>query len=528
MRLIPMSAACLLAAIHWLGGHALAETPQRGGEFVYAVSQGDPSTLDCHASSTITTTLRIGPHYSTLLKIDPANYPKVVGDVAKEWTISDDGLVYTFKLHPNIKFHDGSKLDSEDVKVSLDRLRAPPPGVFSARQSLYSDIESVEAPDPETVVVRLSKPNASMLEILAVPTGCIYSAELLRTDPDYPAKKVMGSGPFRFVSYTPGKEWVAERFDDYFVEGKPYLDRVRSLTLTTPAMINAIASGQVMTDFRGMTEADAQRIVEARGDGVKIYRTNGSHNLLLLVLPNLENPALKDPRVRKALAMALDHWGGSRLVARSTHSNYPGGLLRPGSEFARTPEELSKLPGFSRDMKTAREQARALLKEAGYEKGLTLRFLNRRPFPYVGVFLIDQWRQIGVNVEHQQPEDPQFFARRDAGDFDVMLNAFPDFSGDPTIQWGGFLSYPENKSNFGRFSDPKVDEYYERQKREMDPAKRKQILQEAEAYILEQGYAMPFMWGNRVMVVDSRVQNYHVTPSNWVGLDFADLWLKQN
>ncbi|MGE4337958.1 MAG: ABC transporter substrate-binding protein [Pigmentiphaga sp.] len=527
MRRFKLSAKCLLALAPFMFGSTMAaETPQRGGEFVYSVSQGDPSTLDCHAGSSITTLLRVGPHYSTLLKVDPTNYPNIVGDVAKSWTVSDDGLVYTFKLHPDVKFHDGSKLEANDVKVTLDRMRAPPEGVFSARQTMYEDIVAVETPDPETVVVKLDKPNATMLEILAAPTGCIYSAKLLESDPDYPAKKVMGSGPFKFVSYTPGTEWVAERFEDYFIEGRPYLDRVRSLSLATPAMINAIASGQVMTDFRGMTEADAKRIQDTRGDGVKVYHTDGSHNLLLLMLPNVERPALADPRVRKALALSLDHWGGSKLVARSTHSNAPGGLLRPGSEFARTPEELSELPGYRKDMKAAREESRALLKEAGQEN-LKINFLNRRFFPYVGVFLIDQWRQIGVDVDHQQPEDPQFFARRDSGDFDVILSAFSDFSGDPTIQWNNMTSYETTPTNFGRFNDPKVDAYYEAQKREMDPAKRKAILQEAEAYILEQGYVIPFMWGNRVMVVDSKVQDYHVSPSNWVGLDMGHLWIKQ-
>src|SRR5690625_2271956 len=246
-----LSASCLLAlAPLAVPLAAQADTPQRGGEFVYSVSQGDPATLDCHAGSSITTMLRVAPHYSTLLKVDPNDYPNVIGDLAESWEISDDGLEYTFKLHPNVRFHDGSTLDSHDVKVSLDRMRNPPEGVFSARKPIYEDISAVETPDEHTVVVRLESPNAAMLEVLAAPTGCIYSAELLDSDPEYPARKVMGSGPFRFVSFTPGTEWVAERFDDYFMEGRPYLDRVRSLSLATPAMINALASGQVMTDFR--------------------------------------------------------------------------------------------------------------------------------------------------------------------------------------------------------------------------------------------------------------------------------------
>lgn len=526
MKAFRSSAAAWLAVLPMgLAAAAGAEAPQRGGEFVYSVSQGDPVTFDCHAGASITTMLRVAPHYSTLLKVNPTNYPEVVGDVAKSWTVSDDGLTYRFTLHPDIKFHDGTTLTANDVKVSLDRMRAPPKGVFSARQSLYADITSVEAPDDHTVVVKLDKPNAAMLKVLAVPTGCIYSAKLLASDPDYPAKKVMGSGPFRFVSFTPGTEWVGERFDDYFVDGRPYLDRVRSLTLATPAMINAISSGQVMTDFRGMTEADANRVKQARGDGIEVLHTDGSHNLLLMLRPNVEKGPLADERVRRALAMSLDHWNGAKLVARSTHTNAPGGLLRPGSAFARTPDELSQLPGFSRDMTAARAEARALLKEAGYEN-LKLTFLNRRPFPYVGVFLIDQWRQIGVTVDHQQPEDPQYFARQDSGDFDIILSAFSDFEEDPTIQWNTLLSRNINPSNFGRYNDPKVDALYEAQKREMDPVKRKALAQEAEAYILNKGYILPFMWGNRVMVMDSRVQNYKVSPSNWVGLDMGHLWLK--
>src|SRR5690606_25223167 len=166
--------------------------PQYGGTFVYAVSQGDPTTFDCHASSSITTMLRVAPHYSTLLQVDAQNFPNVIGDLAKSWEISDDALVYTFKLHPDVKFHDGSKLTSHDVKVSFDRLRDPPVGVVSSRQGLYADIESVEAPSDDTVVFRLSEPNSAMLKILAAPTGCIYSAEMLKNDPDYPARKVMG------------------------------------------------------------------------------------------------------------------------------------------------------------------------------------------------------------------------------------------------------------------------------------------------------------------------------------------------
>src|SRR5699024_10154683 len=141
--------------------------------------------------------------------------------------------------------------------------------------------------------------NAAMLKILAAPTGCIYSAEMLKADSDYPGRKVMGSGPFKFVDYAPASEWTGERFDDYFVDGLPYLDGFKSLTLTTSAMVNALSAGQIMTDFRGVAKAEVSRISAARGDKVKVYDTDEATNLLLMLIFNHENPALKDERVRR-------------------------------------------------------------------------------------------------------------------------------------------------------------------------------------------------------------------------------------
>src|SRR5512142_3295742 len=116
--------------IRQLGVHALilvvlltpalataAEQPQRGGTLAWGIV-AEPPTYDCHAATTFAVMQRVAPHYSTLLKYEQSNFPKVVGDVAKSWSVSPDGLTYTFKLYPNVKFHDGSVLTSADVKAS--------------------------------------------------------------------------------------------------------------------------------------------------------------------------------------------------------------------------------------------------------------------------------------------------------------------------------------------------------------------------------------------------------------------------
>src|SRR5512136_1621524 len=122
------SASILLAVGMLAAPAAQAQTPVRGGILTYAVA-AEPPTYDCHQANTFAVLQRVSPHYSTLLKFEDGKYPAIVGDVAATWTISPDQLTYTFKLHPNITFHDGAPFTSEDVKASFERVMAPPQGV---------------------------------------------------------------------------------------------------------------------------------------------------------------------------------------------------------------------------------------------------------------------------------------------------------------------------------------------------------------------------------------------------------------
>src|SRR5262245_37587977 len=112
-----------------------SETPRRGGVLLAAIAADAPS-LDIHQESTFATLQPLAPMYSTLLQIDPYSYPNIIGDVASDWKIAADGLTYTFKIRPGIRFHDGSSLTAADVKASYDKIIFPPEGVRSPR-SVY-------------------------------------------------------------------------------------------------------------------------------------------------------------------------------------------------------------------------------------------------------------------------------------------------------------------------------------------------------------------------------------------------------
>jgi peptide/nickel transport system substrate-binding protein len=174
-RLAAAATSALLAALPAFVAAAFApvafaeETPKHGGTLVFGVNATDPPTYDCHATNVFTIPHLITPHYSTLLKIDPANYPRVVGDVAESWEVAPDFKTYTFHLHPNVTFHDGSPLTSEDVKATFERIRNPPPGVASVRQNLFVDIETIETPDPRTTIFRLKQGNRALLYNFSLP-----------------------------------------------------------------------------------------------------------------------------------------------------------------------------------------------------------------------------------------------------------------------------------------------------------------------------------------------------------------------
>src|SRR4030095_305220 len=171
-----------------------SETPRRGGVLLAAIGADAPS-LDPHQEQTFATVQPVAPLYSTLLQIDPYSYPNVIGDLASEGKISPDGLTYTFKIHQDIRFHDGSPLTAADIKASHDKIVFPPEGVRSIRKHHYSAVASVEAPDPSTVVFKLKFPSASLLVNLASPSNVIFPKKYLDKDPNYFKNNVMGSGP---------------------------------------------------------------------------------------------------------------------------------------------------------------------------------------------------------------------------------------------------------------------------------------------------------------------------------------------
>src|SRR5258708_5852428 len=333
----------------------------------------------------------------------------------------------------------------------------------------------------------------------------------------------MGTGPFRFVEHVNASYWKGERFPDYFKRGLPYLDGYQALFLPGPTVVTGMARGPVLAGFRGLSPSERDRVVDSQGDKVSVQEMPWLNTLLVTF--NTQKKPFDDPRVRRALSLALDRWSAAEALQKVSILHYVGGFLRPGSALAARPDELTTMPGYSKDIGASRAEARRLLREAGVGS-LKLKLLNRAaptdPFLNAGVFIIDQWRQIGVETEHQLVNDAIYNSTMNDGSFDVALDFQGDSIDEPDYQLARYLSV-ELSANRARYTDRNIDALFDKQRDAADPAARAATLREFEQRLLTQAYIVPFLWWDRVVVISPRVRGWHMSPSHLIGQDLGSV-----
>jgi peptide/nickel transport system substrate-binding protein len=510
---------------------AAAETPVRGGELTFVVPAAGFPSMDAHREETYAVIHPLRPFYSLLIKVNPNNPSDptdFVGDVAESWTRSPDGLVYTFKLRKGIKFHDGSPLTSRDVKASFDKIIFPPEGVVSDRKAMYFMVKSVDAPDPSTVVFRLTFGTEAFLPALANPYNWIYKADILAKDMHWYETHVMGSGPFKFQEYVAGSHVSGVRNPDYFMPGLPYLDGFRAIFIKQEAPeLAAIRGERAMINFRAFPPKAVADLKAAMGDKLKVQES--AWNCGLYVAPNHKVKPFDDPRVRRALSLALDRWEGSQVLSKIAIVKTVGGLVFPGSPLAASKPELEKMAGYGTDIKAARQEARQLLREAGVPDGFAFKLHNRaveQPYKAVGIWLIDQWRQVGLNVEHWVEPTAPFFATLRSGNFAVTMDFNCQAVVNPVLDLSKFLSNDRSGANYAQYQDRALDGLYDEIVHATDTAKLKPLVRQFEKRVLDdQAHYLMTLWWNRIVPYNARLHGWKISPSHYLNQDLAGVWL---
>jgi peptide/nickel transport system substrate-binding protein len=521
----------LAAAVIALGAWPVAaqEKPRPGGELVFAVPS-EPPSYDGHQEETFGVMHPVAPHYNTLLRVDPFDKTgtKPVGDLAESWTVSDDKLTYTFKLRQGVKFHDGAAMTSRDVKASYDKIITPPAGVKSLRRASYQAVASVETPDANTVVFKLKWPESSFLLNLSSPWNFIYRADILAKDPHWYEKNINGTGPFVFVEHVKGSHWVGKKNANYWDKGKPYLDGYRALFITSSsAQVAAVRGERAHIQFRGFTPADRDSLVKALGPKITVQES--PWDCVLMVALHHEKKPFDDKRVRRALTLALDRYSASKNLSRIAIVRDVAGIQVPGTPWATPPAELEKLAGYSKDIKASREEAKRLLKEAGVPEGFSFTLKNRgipQPYEPIGIWLIDQWKQIGLNVKQEIVEASAYHPMLKRGDFEVAMDFQCGFIVEPDLDINRFLTTSD--ANYGKHKDKVIDELYTKQARAGSPEERKSILRQFEKRLLdEEVHVIYTLQWHRIIPHNSKVKGWTITPSHYLNNQLDTVWLAQ-
>jgi len=294
------------------------------------------------------------------------------------------------------------------------------------------------------------------------------------------------------------------------------------------AQVAAIRGERAHIQFRGFSPAERDSIVSTLGNKVTVQESPWDCNLMVAI--NHTRKPFDDKRVRRALTLALDRYEGSKALSKIAIVKEVAGVQVPGTPYATPPAELAKLAGYWKDINASRAEARKLLKEAGAE-GLSFTFTNRgTPMPYepLAVWLIDQWRQIGLSVKQEVVESAAYYATLRKGEFDAAMDFQCGYIVEPDLDLYKFTSRSRNPANFGFYDDPVLDDLYQKQSRAASVAERKNFVRQFEKRLLDEEahYLMTLQW-HRIIPHSSKVHGWQVTPSHYLNNLLDTVWLSQ-
>jgi peptide/nickel transport system substrate-binding protein len=250
------------------------------------------------------------------------------------------------------------------------------------------------------------------------------------------------------------------------------------------------------------------------------------------VVPNTTKKPFDDPRVRRALSLSVDRWVGGDALSKTTIVKDVGGLMRPKGPFAMSDTDLVKVAGFGKDGKANKDAAKKLLADAGVTN-LSFKFLNRNittPYEPVAVYLINEWKSVGITATHDVKETSAYQADLRAGTFEVALDFNCDFLDEPDLQLAKFWSASKAGKglNFAYYDDTKLDGMIDAQSRETDPAKRVTLVGDIERYAMdEMAYQYPVLWWYRIIPYLKTVQGWKIGSNHYTNQDLTTVWLKK-
>jgi peptide/nickel transport system substrate-binding protein len=471
--------------------------PKHGGVARLGIPNRPPH-FDIHQSGTFFNIGAQGCMFDNLIRRDPRDGGKtIIPDLAHSWEIAKDGKSYTFHLRQGVQFHDDAELTADDVKATFDRIVKPPEGVSIPRNILFRAVSEITARDKYTVEFKLAEPRPIdfMMSALASGWNVIVRKKTLE-DNNYNLRKVVvypGTGPFRSVRRVENEVWVMEKNPNYWNKGLPYLDGIEFYHVLpfSPEMASAILSNRV--DYVLATDPVTFRKAKTMPE---ISTDTHYQSVVHATWTNNKKKPLDDPRVRRALNLALDHRVLVEVV-RDVAPMITGGFIYPFSEFATPKEEFEKRLGHQADPTAAIKEAKGLMAAAGYANGIyDLDYMVRD----IAIFKL--WSQaiqamlkdaLNVQCNLRTVVESVWFEDAASGHFDLAIGAIVSTLVDPSDYFNAW--YGKNGPQNYSFWDNKEFQALSAQiDREVDPAKRLPLIQQAEAIMEQDPPLLPIAW----------------------------------
>jgi peptide/nickel transport system substrate-binding protein len=471
--------------------------PKHGGVARLGIPNRPPH-FDIHQSGTFFNIGAQGCMFDNLIRRDPRDGGKtIIPDLAHSWEIAKDGKSYTFHLRQGVQFHDDAELTADDVKATFDRIVKPPEGVSIPRSILFRAVSEITARDKYTVEFKLAEPRPIdfMMSALASGWNVIVRKKTLE-DNNYNLRKVVvypGTGPFRSVRRVENEVWVMEKNPNYWNKGLPYLDGIEFYHVLpfSPEMASAILSNRV--DYVLATDPVTFRKAKTMPE---ISTDTHYQSVVHATWINNKKKPLDDPRVRRALNLALDH----RILVEVVKDVAPmitGGFIYPFSEFATPKEEFEKRLGHQADPTAAIKEAKGLMAAAGYANGI-----NGLDYMVRDIAIFKLWSQaiqamlkdaLNVQCNLRTVVESVWFEDAASGHFDLAIGAIVSTLVDPSDYFNAW--YGKNGPQNYSFWDNKEFQALSAQiDREVDPAKRLPLIHQAEAIMEQDPPLLPIAW----------------------------------
>lgn len=524
--------AALAAVASLCAPIALAQQPRPGGTLTYTYHP-EPTALSTISTTAVPVAIVSTKIYESLIEHEGAGLTPRPG-LAESWTISPDGLVYTFKLRSGVKWHDGRPFTSTDVKFSVEEIALK---YHSRGRTYFGNVAAIDTPDPATVIFRLRQPIPFFLrafqasETPMMPRHGFTDQEIAenRVRQARIMQEPIGTGPFKLKEWRRGSHIILEKNPDYWKPGRPYLDQI-VLRVLPDGVARALAVEKGEVDLAPQSALPPSEIQRLGRLPHLVVSEEGSEGLgpIMWLEVNLREPPLSDVRVRQAISMAIDRqrlvdviWFGSGKPAR-------------GPIVSGNPTHFdASLPPFVYDP----ARAQRLLDEAGYPRragGVRFR-LTQNFLPYgeewvrQAEYIRQELGRIGIQVETQSI-DMAGWLRRIYTDWDYNFTSnFTHNYSDPTIGvQRAFISTNIQRgasfSNSMNYANPRLDELFRRAAALEDGPERKAIWNEVQKilrddlpviFLMEIGFT--HVWNRRVRgLITNGISMYANWDSVWL------------